>query len=73
MLMYDQISIWFLMVTDPMITIRFQIVRLFLHFSRSRFHFRPDFRNKFGALHQSYTPNRERELYSESFAFEVHQ
>lgn len=23
-----------------------------------------DFRNKFGALHQSYTPNRERELYS---------
>ena len=24
----------------------------------------PDFRNKFGALHQSYTPNKERELYS---------
>ena len=24
-----------------------------------------DFRNKFGALHQTYTPNKERELYSE--------
>ena len=24
-----------------------------------------DFRNKFGALHQSHTPNRERELFSE--------
>lgn len=23
-----------------------------------------DFRHKFGALHQSYTPNKERELYS---------
>lgn len=23
-----------------------------------------DFRNKFGALHQSFTPNKERELYS---------
>jgi hypothetical protein len=27
---------------------------------------RSDFRNKFGALHQSYTPNRERELYSKA-------
>lgn len=25
---------------------------------------RTDFRNKFGALHQSCTPNKERELYS---------
>lgn len=23
-----------------------------------------DFRNKFGVIHQAYTPNRERELYS---------
>ena len=31
---------------------------------KTSFHLHPDFRNKFGALHQSYTPNRERELYS---------
>jgi hypothetical protein len=28
-----------------------------------------DFRNKFGALHQQFTPNRERELYSTSNLF----
>jgi hypothetical protein len=31
---------------------------------RTSSYLRSDFRNKFGALHQSYTPNRERELYS---------
>lgn len=35
--------------------------RLVFRASDARF---PDFRNKFGALHQSYTPNKERELYS---------
>jgi hypothetical protein len=28
-----------------------------------------DFRHKFGALHQSYTPNKDRELYSMYLAF----
>jgi len=70
---YDSTSIWFLMVTDPMITTPFQIVCFFLCCPRPRFHFHSDFRNKFGALHQSYTPNRERELYGEPFAFEIRQ
>jgi len=58
------------MATDPTIMTRFQIVRRFLRCSGSCFHFRSDFRHKFGALHQSYTPNRERELYSESLVSE---
>lgn len=69
----DSINTWFLTATDLMITTRFQTVRSFLRCFRPRFHSDPDFRNKFGALHQSYTPNRERELYSESFALEVRQ
>ena len=36
-------------------------------------HSHPDFRNKFSALHQSYTPNRERELYSMTFIPSCHQ
>lgn len=61
----DLINTWFLTVTDLMITTLFQTVRSFLHCSRPHSHPHSDFRNKFGALHQSYTPNRERELYSE--------
>jgi len=45
-----------------------RIVRCSLCGSRPYSHSRSDFRNKFGALHQSYTPNRERELYSKVFA-----
>ena len=55
------------MVTGPMITILFQIVGFIVVPPESRSHPNSDFRNKFGALHQSYTPNRERELYSMPF------
>ena len=57
------------MVTGLTIMTLSQIVRCFLRGSEPYFHFRPDFRNKFGALHQSYTPNRERELYSRTRVF----
>lgn len=53
------------MVTDRMIMTLFPNVRL-VHVATRRVvdHRSLDFRNKFGALHQSFTPNKERELYS---------
>ena len=41
-----------------------------MHYEFTHIIFRIDFRNKFGAIHQSYAPDKSRELYSES-SFDV--
>jgi len=58
------------MVTDLTImdlsrNVRMRLVAIMWNLQADMCIFSSDFRNKFGALHQSYTPNKERELYSE--------